>query len=125
MNLNVKRTNPYAILPRYATAGAAAMEDEDYFAMCVSRVVSTRERTTDALRNLGMTVLPSKTNFLFARPNALPGREVFAALRARGILVRRWDDPAISDWLRISIGTDEEMDTFLGYVKQYLAKQGS
>lgn len=112
--------NPYNLDRLAILAGAAAMEDEDYFAMCVSRVVSTRERTTDALRNLGMTVLPSKTNFLFARPNALPGREVFAALRARGILVRRWDDPAISDWLRISIGTDEEMDALISALKDIL-----
>lgn len=112
--------NPYNLDRLAILAGTAAMEDEAYFRDCTGRVVATREHTYRALCDLGMTVLQSKTNFLFARPNALPGREVFAALRARGILVRRWDDPTISDWLRISIGTDEEMDTLLCALKEIL-----
>lgn len=112
--------NPYNLDRLAILAGAAAMEDEAYFAECVGRVIATRERTACALRDMGMTVLPSKTNFLFVRPNALPGRDVFAALRARGVLVRRWDDPTISDWLRISIGTDEEMDALLSILKDIL-----
>lgn len=112
--------NPYNLDRLAILAGTAAMEDEAYFADCVSRVIATRERTYSELLSLGMTVLPSKTNFLFARPNTLPGREVFAALRARGILVRRWDDPTISDWLRISIGTDQEMDVLIAALKDIL-----
>lgn len=112
--------NPYNLDRLAILAGTAAMEDEAYFADCVSRVVATRERAYKALLDLGMTVLPSKTNFLFAKPNALPGRDVFTALHARGILVRRWDDPLISDWLRISIGTDEEMDALLTALKDIL-----
>ena len=112
--------NPYNLDRLAILAGTAAMEDESYFAACVQKVVATRERTYKALGALGMTVLPSKTNFLFARPNALPGREVFSALRARGVLVRRWDDPLIADWLRISIGTDEEMDALISILKDIL-----
>jgi len=112
--------NPYNLDRLAILAGAAAMRDEAYFNECVQKVIATRERTYRALTELGMTVLPSKTNFLFARPNALPGREVFAALRARGILVRRWDDPTICDWLRISIGTDEEMDVLVAALKDIL-----
>lgn len=112
--------NPYNLDRLAILAGTAAMQDEAYFAECVQKVVATRERTYKALTALGMTVLPSKTNFLFARPNALPGRDVFAALRARGILVRRWDAPSICDWLRISIGTDEEMDALIAALKDIL-----
>lgn len=112
--------NPYNLDRLAILAGTAAMEDEAYFDDCVKKVVSTRERTYAALRALGMTVLPSKTNFLFARPEGMPGKTVFDALRARGILVRRWDDPSICDWLRISIGTDEEMDVLLSALNEIL-----
>ena len=112
--------NPYNLDRLAILAGTAAMEDEAYFAACTKKIVATRERTTRALREIGMQVLESKTNFLFAKPDSKPGKDVFIALRARGILVRRWDDPKISDWLRISIGTDEEMDALLSTLKDIL-----
>lgn len=112
--------NPYNLDRLAILAGTAAMNDEAYFAACTKKIVATRERTYQALCDLGMTVLPSKTNFLFAKPNGVPGKDVFTALRARGILVRRWDDPTISDWLRISIGTDEEMDALLSALQDIL-----
>ena len=112
--------NPYNLDRLAILAGTAALEDEAYFAQCTAKIVATRERTAKALAALGMTVLPSRTNFLFAKPSGLPGKDVFAALRARGILVRRWDDPAIADWLRISIGTDDEMDALLSALKDIL-----
>lgn len=112
--------NPYNLDRLAILAGTAAMEDEAYFTDCIRRVTATRERAYRALTALGMDVLPSKTNFLFAHPAGKPGHEVFAALRARGILVRRWDDPLIADWLRISIGTDEEMDALTAALNDIL-----
>lgn len=112
--------NPYNLDRLAILAGTAAMQDEAYFTQCVGKVVATRERTYKALLSLGMRVLPSCTNFLFTKPTSMPGKAVFSALRARGILVRRWDDLLISDWLRISIGTDEEMDALLSALKDIL-----
>ena len=112
--------NPYNLDRLAILAGTAAMEDEAYFAACVEKVKATRERTFAALCEMGMTVLKSQTNFLFAKPCGIPGKAVFDALRARGILVRRWEDPMICDWLRISIGTDEEMDALLAALQDIL-----
>ena len=97
-------------LDRLAIAGAtAAVEDEDYFAAQCRKVVATRDRTARRLAELGFHVLPSKSNFLFVSHPERPARELFSALRARGILVRYFNAARIDNYLRISIGTDEEM----------------
>lgn len=109
--------NSYTV-DRVAQAGAAAaLRDREYFDLTRQKVMDTREWTVKELEKLGFTVCPSKTNFLFARHPQRPGKEVFAHLRQEGILVRRWDIPEICDWLRISIGTDEEMQTLIAALK--------
>ncbi len=101
-------------LDRLALVGAtAAVEDTDYFDAQCSRVIQTRERTARALRALGFVVCPSKTNFLFISHPSASAQTLFAALRARGILVRWFNLPRISNYLRVTIGTDEDMDAFL------------
>ena len=103
-------------LDRLALAGAtAAIKDAGYYEEIACRVVATRRRVSAGLQALGFRVLPSQANFLFASVPAVgkSGREFFAALKERGILVRHFDKPRIADFLRISIGTDEEMDVFL------------
>ena len=113
--------NSYTV-DRIAMAGAAvAIEDEDYFQSTRAKVMATRERTAENLRTLGFEVLPSKANFVFARCPGRPGRELLDGLRERGVLVRWWSDPVIEDWLRISIGTDEEMDELVRALKEMLA----
>jgi histidinol-phosphate aminotransferase len=101
-------------LDRLALAGAAAaVNDTAYYDAVNKKVTSTRERITASLVNMGYTVIPSKANFIFIRSPLKSGAELFAALRSRGILVRRFDNPRIADFLRVSIGTDEDMDEFL------------
>lgn len=78
----------------------------------------TREKTTEALRALGFTVLDSKTNFIFAKSGDMPGKVYFDGLREAGILVRRWDSERIKDYVRISIGSEEEMETFVEETKK-------
>ena len=113
--------NSYTV-DRLAMAGAAAaIEDEGYFQDTRAKVMATRERTAENLRTLGFEVLPSGANFVFARCPGKPGRELLAGLRERGVLVRWWNDPVIKDWLRISIGTDEEMDELVRALKEMLA----
>ncbi len=80
--------------------------------------MATRERTADALRRAGFTVLPSLANFLFVSHPDFAGNELFVGLRERGILVRRWDIPEIRDWLRISIGTDGDMDALCAALEE-------
>ena len=101
--------NSYTV-DRVAQAGAAAaLLDRDYFDETRQKVMDTRAWTETELEKLGFIVCPSQTNFLFASHPDKSGRDIFAHLRKEGILVRRWDIPEIVDWLRISIGTDSEM----------------
>ncbi|MBM6897017.1 histidinol-phosphate transaminase [Pseudoflavonifractor capillosus] len=105
--------NSYPV-DRLAQAGAAAaIQDEDYFEQTCRKVMATRERTAQRLREMGYTVLPSQANFLFVSHPDKPGKALLDGLRQRGVLVRWWSDPMIESWLRISIGTDQEMDTLL------------
>ena len=105
--------NSYTV-DRLAQAGAAAaIEDEDYFRSIRRRVMATRAWTERALKGRGFRVLPSETNFVFASHPDRSGKELLDGLRARGVLVRWWDKPEIRDWLRISIGTDEEMEALV------------
>lgn len=105
--------NPYNLNSLSLLAGAASMRDETYFSACCARIRATRAKTAAALVQRGCTVTDSMANFLFVRPNRMPGRELFARLRENGILVRRWDAPRIDDWLRITVGSEEEMQTLL------------
>lgn len=103
--------NSYTV-DRLAQAGAvAALEAGDYFDRTRRAIMDTREWTWRRLVDLGFDVNPSQANFLFARHPMMPGKELFTRLREAGILVRRWDLPRIGDHLRISIGTQEEMET--------------
>jgi len=112
--------NSYTV-DRLAQAGAAAaIRDEDYFQSIRKRVMDTREWTKKALKGKGFTVLTSQANFVFASHPKRSGRELLENLRERGILVRWWDKPDIRDWLRISIGTDEEMATLIATLDELI-----
>ena len=94
-------------------AGLAALRDQDYLRATVGRILATRARVTAALIERGFDVLPSESNFLFARPPRLPADRVFAGLRERRIFVRYFPGPRTGDRLRVTIGTDAQMDRFL------------
>ena len=101
-------------LDRLALAGGeAAVKDTKYYNDINSRVMATRERVTENLRSLNFTVLPSSANFLFIKFSGLGGKELFSALRESGILVRHFYKERISDFIRVSMGTDEQMDIFI------------
>ena len=78
------------------------------------------------LRRLRQGLLPpgSGANFIFASHETIPARQLFEALREEDIYVRHWDKPRISDFLRITIGTDEEMDRLIGFLRDYIAQNG-
>ena len=96
-------------LDRLAIVGAvAALEDKDHFERTRQAVIATRERLIGQLRQLGFEVLPSGANFIFARHSNRDASELAAQLRQRSIIVRHFKLPRIEQFLRISIGTDEE-----------------
>jgi histidinol-phosphate aminotransferase len=115
--------NSYTV-DRLALAGAeAAVSDAAYYDEINRRVIMTRERVTKTLRSHGFIVLPSAANFIFVKAPAkasvseneprVGGADLMAALREKGILVRHFNKNRIADYLRVSMGTDEEMDAFL------------
>ena len=94
-------------------AATAAYEDAAWFEETCARVARNREQLREGLEALGFEVVPSAANFLFARHRSMAGRELFAVLRERGIVVRRWDKPRIVDYLRITVGTEAQVQRLL------------
>ncbi|BBI33751.1 histidinol-phosphate transaminase [Cohnella abietis] len=106
-------------LDRLAIAGAiAAIEDQSYFEMTNRKIIETRDRTTESLKQLGYQVIESKANFLFVSHPQQSAEVIFNELKLRGILVRYFNKPRIDQYLRISIGTDEEMDTLVAVLRE-------
>ncbi|GGO80818.1 histidinol-phosphate aminotransferase 1 [Marinobacterium nitratireducens] len=101
--------NSYPLDMLAISAGVAAIEDDVYFRETRDRIVATREWTAGELAALGFRVLPSCTNFLFASHRYIEAAELMGYLRTRGLLVRHFSRPQIDNYLRISIGTDDEM----------------
>ena len=113
--------HPYA-LDRLAAAGAAAaFDDVDYFKSTCDKVIHTRTTSTQSLINLGFEVLPSSTNFVFAKHPNHDAAKLFQALRERDIIVRYFTSPRINEYLRISIGTDQEMDAFIKAITEIIS----
>lgn len=112
--------NSYTMNAITIAAGVASVENEAYFAETTAKVVATRERTKKELTRLGFVFPDSKTNFIFAAHRTVAAQEIFDVLRANKMYVRHWNKPRIADYLRISIGTDEEMDKVLAVLADYL-----
>lgn len=112
--------NSYTLDRIAIVGGAAAIADEEYFKGCCEKVIATRERSIAALRELGFRCLPSSANFIFAAPEKADAEELFGKLRESGILVRYFKKPRINEFLRISVGTDEEMDALIRKLKDIM-----
>ena len=105
--------NSYTVDRLAAAGAAAALRDEDYFNATVGKIKATRQRVAEALRAMHFDIPESATNFLFAEHNTKKASDLFQTLREQGVLVRYFDKPGIDNRLRITIGTDREMDRFL------------
>jgi len=97
-----------------------AVRDDAYFKSVTAKIIATRERVKKEMTELGFTFPDSKTNFIFASHKTVPAKEIFEALREQDIYVRFWNKERINNSLRITIGTDEEMDTMLEFLRTYL-----
>ena len=106
-------TNPYNVNRMTLAAGVASLKSDDYYMANCERIIETREDTVRRLTSMGVELLPSRANFVFARTDRIEGGALYRALKARGVLVRHFDAPRISDYNRISIGTPEQMDVLI------------
>ncbi len=112
--------NSYTIDSVSIAAGVASVFDHEYFTETCNKIIKTRTRVTDELRALGFKVLDSQTNFLFATKDDLSMKDMFEYLKTKKVYIRYFSVPRIENYVRISIGTDDEMDIFLKEVKEYL-----
>jgi histidinol-phosphate aminotransferase len=104
-------TNPYSINRMTLAAGLATLKADDACMANCQRIIDTRQATVARLRQMRFEVLPSKANFVFACHPHADGGFLYRQLKARGVLVRHFDSPRIKDFLRITIGTPEQMQT--------------
>lgn len=112
--------NPFNLSAPTMAIGIAALSDPAYYRRTVAATVATRDGAARTLRQMGFDVLPSKANFLFATHPALDAAGWCRQLRAAGILTRHYDAPRIKDWLRVTVGTPDEMDAFIGETARIL-----
>jgi len=117
--------NPYNVNRLTQLAGIAALEDKDYYALQNRAVILAREETSRALKQMGFEVLPSLANFVFARHPLMSGAALYLSLKKRGILVRHFNGQRTKDFIRISIGTKEQMATLTGHLQEILGGQAS
>ena len=113
-------TNPYNVNRLTLLLGAATVDAEDYYREKCAEIVQTREWTKKQLEKLGFFVLPSDTNFLFAKTGKMDGGQLYETLKSRGILVRHFKNLKISQYNRITIGTKEQMEILINTLKEVL-----
>lgn len=112
--------NPYNVNRLTETLGAIAISDREWFEVNRKKIISTREYTFAALKDLGFEVLPSMANFLLARSDKIGGEKLYLALKERGVLVRYFSSPALSDFVRITIGSRYEMEILIKEIKDII-----
>ncbi len=106
-------TNPYNVNRLTLLAGEAAIRSDDYFTENCRKIMKTRDWVSGELKALGFTVLPSCANFLFASTPRMSGEDFYLGMKERGVLVRHFSNPKISDFNRITVGSEEEMEIFV------------
>lgn len=112
--------NSYTMNRPALEIGAAALKNESYFKEMTGKIIATRERVKKEMKKLGFTFADSRANFLFVTHEKYWARDLFQALKLKHIYVRYFNKPRIDNYLRITIGTDEEMDALLGHLRQYM-----
>ena len=112
--------NSYTMNRPSILLGAASIEDEEYFQETTQKIIHTREWVKEELRDLGFVFPDSAANFIFASHKTVPAKEIFEAARAENIYVRYFARERIDNYLRITIGTDEEMKALIDFLKRFL-----
>jgi len=112
--------NPYNLNRLSILAGVAAIKDKEYFETCVEKIKSTRKEFVQSMEALGFSVMPSLANFVLAKHEQIPGEKYYELLKSKNILVRHFKNERIKDYVRITIGKREDMDTLLKVTKELL-----
>lgn len=112
--------NSYTVDSLSIEMGAASIEDDEYFKSTCKKVIKTRERVTLELKKLGFDVLDSQTNFIFVTHNKHNMKSLFEYLKTQKVFIRYFSLPRIENYVRITIGTNEEMDIFLEKTKEFI-----
>ena len=113
--------NPYNLGRAAEAAAIGAIQDEEYFRKCTAAVIGAREYTEQAAKALGMTVIDSRANFLLMKCPTMDGGELKAELMRRGVLVRHFSTPGLSEYIRVTIGSMEQMKTFIQELKNIIS----
>ncbi len=114
--------NSYTMTALTLELGAEAVRDDEYFKATCEKIIKTRENLKVQLRELGFDFQDSKTNFIFAKHKSVSAEFIFTELKKRNIFVRYWNKPRINEYLRITVGTDEECDTLVANLKEIIAQ---
>ncbi len=113
-------TNPYNINRMTMASGLGVLEDEEYTKSNCSTIAKNREEASFELSRMGFVMTPSLSNFIFAKHPLIEGKKIYSELRRRGILVRHFNKPLISDYVRITVGTKEQMTALIFALKKIL-----
>lgn len=114
--------NSYTMNRTSQVLGVEAVRDDAYFKQTNAKIMATRERVKKQLAELDFTFPDSQANFIFAKHASIPGEQIFEALKERKIFVRHWNKDRIGDYLRITVGTDAEMDMLLDALREITAR---
>ena len=112
--------NSYTLDSVAIECGSAAVNDDEYFKSTLLKISSTRDRVSDIFKKMGFTVYPSQSNFIFVTKNDISAKALFEYLKSKNIFIRYFNLPRIDNHLRITIGTDEQMDTLIKETENYL-----
>ena len=112
--------NSYTMNRTSICCGVEAVKDDAYFKETTQKIITTREWSKQELAKLGFSFTDSKANFIFATHERIPAKEIFEALREANIYVRYFNSPRIDNYLRITIGTEDEMEKLFGFLRKYV-----
>jgi histidinol-phosphate aminotransferase len=115
-------TNPYNVNRLTEKLGIISIKDDKYFTSCVNEIVRVREKTIKELNGLGFFTTETKTNFIFAKSDKIDGETLYKKLKEKGILVRYFSSERIKEFVRISVGTEKQMNTLIKAIKEILGE---
>lgn len=113
-------TNPYSVNTMSLILAEAAVDDDEYYQTNLNKIREAREYAAEKLKKLGFEVVPSKTNFLLVKYPGIGGRELYEKLKEKAVLVRHFPGERTKEYIRISIGTKEQMDLLVEIISEVI-----